>query len=123
MPSSVPRVAAALGFLAALGAGLCALSLSALSVLVAAQRPDPAIPDGDPCCGHPDTWNEVVQGVGYGAALGFVGGGLLLLAATLLAIAVTGRLPAWTARPSVRRLAVGWALLALVLLGWPLVTG
>ncbi len=122
MPFSVSRVAAALGFLSALAACLSALSLSAFSMLVAAQRPDPAIPDGDPCCGHPDTWGEVVQGVGYGVALSLIGGGLLLLAAILLAIAVTGRSPAWTARTSVRRLGVGWALVVLVLLAWPVVT-
>jgi hypothetical protein len=34
---------------------------SMLGVLIAAQRPDPEIPDGDPCCPHPDTWHEVAQ--------------------------------------------------------------
>ena len=42
---------------------------AALGVTVA-QTPNPDIADGDPCCGHPNTWIEVV--------LGFVGGVMLL---------------------------------------------
>jgi hypothetical protein len=30
---------------------------------IAVQAPDPFIPNGDPCCGHPDTWGEVAEGV------------------------------------------------------------
>jgi hypothetical protein len=46
-----------------------ALFLALLSVTVAAQHPDPTVADGDPCCGHPDTWGEVALGLLYGAML------------------------------------------------------
>ena len=42
--------------------------LALLAIAVSAQRPDPSIPDGDPCCGHPDTWAEVAGGLVYGFA-------------------------------------------------------
>jgi hypothetical protein len=32
-----------------------------LSAAIAAQRPDPAASDGDPCCPHPDTWGQVAD--------------------------------------------------------------
>ena len=54
-----------------------ALVLALLTVTVAAQQPDPTVPDGDPCCGHPDTWGEV--------AFGFVWAGMLVLAAVATA--------------------------------------
>jgi hypothetical protein len=37
---------------------------------ISAQAPDPSIPNGDPCCGHPDTWGEVAWGVAW--TLGYV---------------------------------------------------
>ncbi len=55
------RVAAALLCLPALAAGLWVSLLAMLYVGVAAQRPDPDVPDGDPCCGHPDTWGDVAR--------------------------------------------------------------
>jgi hypothetical protein len=30
---------------------------------IAAQKPDPTAPDGDPCCPTPDTWGEVASWV------------------------------------------------------------
>jgi hypothetical protein len=54
-----------------------ALFLTLLSVAVSAQQPDPTVPDGDPCCGHPDTWGEV--------ALGFVSAAMFLLGAGAVA--------------------------------------
>jgi MFS family permease len=80
------------------GAGALVLATfgSALVLLAAdyaAERPDPSVPDEDPCCGHPDTWGDVA-----GSAAGAIGGavaiGLLLSAACgLLWIAVRGRTP------------------------------
>jgi len=55
-----------------------ALFLTLLSVAVSAQQPDPTIPDGDPCCGHPDTWGAV--------ALGFVSAAMFLLGACAVAL-------------------------------------
>ena len=57
---SVGRMAAALGGAAlglfALWAGLWVLLVG----LGAGQAPDPFVDDGDPCCGHPDTWPQVL---------------------------------------------------------------
>jgi hypothetical protein len=41
-------------------------------------NPDPAL-DGDPCCGHPDTWGNVIVGGIHFAALAIVALGLLTL--------------------------------------------
>lgn len=54
-----------------------------LSGAVSAQAPDPFIADGDPCCGHPDTWGEVATGVAW--TLGLIGiDGLLIAGAVAL---------------------------------------
>jgi hypothetical protein len=42
--------------------------IALLNLGTAAERPDPTIPDGDPCCGHPDTWGEVAEGAAFGVA-------------------------------------------------------
>jgi hypothetical protein len=77
-----------------------------LIVLVAAQTPDPAEPDGDPCCSRPDTWAETAKWIGYAhlAALAFALG--VTLAVALVAWAARGR----GVRP--RRLALIPAVLA-----------
>jgi hypothetical protein len=41
--------------------------LGAFSFAVAMAWPDPDVPDGDPCCWHPDTWWEVARGTAFGA--------------------------------------------------------
>lgn len=49
---------------AAAGIGaVCMLFVGLYGLLAFPQRPDPAIPDGDPCCSHPDTWAEVRDGL------------------------------------------------------------
>jgi hypothetical protein len=45
--------------------------------------PNPAL-DGDPCCGHPDTWGDVLAGGIYFAATLSVALGLLAAAVTLV---------------------------------------
>lgn len=62
---------------------------------ISAQAPDPFIPDGDPCCGHPDTWGEVASGVAW--TLGFVLiDGLLIVGAVALFIwSATVTWPRW----------------------------
>jgi len=86
----------ALALLAALGIVLVALWGMLLAMLVggiSAQAPDPFIPSGDPCCGHPDTWGEV--GWGFVGTLGYVLADSLLwcLAAALISWAMTERWP------------------------------
>ena len=102
MPPGPPRVAAALGALVALVTGTMTLSLAAFSILVSAQRPDPRVPDGDPCCGHPDTWGQVAEGMAVGVVFGAVGLGLLALMAVLLTVALSGRAPGWARRRRAR---------------------
>lgn len=65
----------------------------------AAQAPDPFIENGDPCCGHPDTWGEVAAGVGWTLGSVLVDALLVCAGVALLAWATRGR---W---PRVRRLA------------------
>lgn len=86
-----------------------------LAVGISAQAPDPFVIDGDPCCGHPDTWGEVTEGAAWSL-------GLALIDALLAAVAVA--LVGWAAgrrRPRAKRLALlpGVALVAtgLVLAG------
>lgn len=58
---------------------------------IAAQRPDPDAPDGDPCCGVPDTWGEVVGTAAGAVASALVVGLLLAFAANLIHWALTSR--------------------------------
>jgi hypothetical protein len=68
-----------------------ALALAFLTVVVSAQHPDPTVPDGDPCCGHPDTWGEVALGLVFAAMLLLGAGAVAYLAVQLGRYAVSGR--------------------------------
>ena len=76
----------------------------ALSALLAAQTPDPSIPDGDPCCGHPDTWGEVASGLAWTFGLLLVDALLVYVAVGLLIWSVHARWPRLRCRRSDRRL-------------------
>ncbi|MBO9531978.1 MAG: hypothetical protein J7513_03275 [Solirubrobacteraceae bacterium] len=93
----------ALGVLLVL-AGLWSLAIP-LIVGVVPQSPNPYVMDGDPCCGIPDTWAEVREGVFWGWIWLFPGAVAITTGALLLAAAVRGRRPRW------RRLPVGVAAL------------
>ena len=82
-----------------------------LAVGISAQAPDPFVIDGDPCCGHPDTWGEVAEGAAWSLGLALLDALLVAVAVTLLSWAATRR------RPRLRRLALlpGGALLATAL--------
>lgn len=82
--------------------------IALLSVVVAAQHPDPAIPNGDPCCGHPDTWGEVVEGMAWGVGTLIAWAALVYVAVALGKYAATGATPPHGAR---RRLMIAAALL------------
>jgi hypothetical protein len=71
------RILAGLLAVASAAPIVMALFLALFNVAVSAQQPDPTVPDGDPCCGHPDTWGEV--------ALGFVSAAMFLLGASAVA--------------------------------------
>lgn len=75
-----------------------------LSALTSAQQPDPNKPDGDPCCGHPDTWGEVAAG------FGFAGGSIIACVAVAYLAVALGRFALEGETPSVRgrkRVAIG----------------
>lgn len=82
-----------------------------LSAGISAQAPDPFVADGDPCCGHPDTWGEVRVGIAWTLALVVVDGLLLCVAVALMSWATRDR---W---PQPRRLAwiPGGALVAAMI--------
>ena len=81
------------------------------AVAVSAQAPDPFVIDGDPCCGHPDTWGEVAEGAAWALGLALLDGLLVALAVTLLFWAANRRRP----RPKRLALLPGGALLATAL--------
>ena len=68
---AVARAAAGIAGLVAVLFGLWGTLWVLFAGAVSIAVPDPSIPDGDPCCGHPDTWGEVAEGVAWtlGAAL------------------------------------------------------
>lgn len=112
-------VAALLG-LGLLAAALAGLALVLFSIGLAAQMPDPQIPDGDPCCGHPDTWGEVATGLAWGGAYLVIDGMLFSGAAAMLRWAWVGR---W---PSLRRLSwmpAGCLTLGLLVVGIGFISG
>ena len=81
------------------------------------QRPDPTVPDGDPCCGHPDTWGDVVIGGLYGL-VALVGVGALTYVGWRLGhYAMTGRTP--TACEMHR----GWVATCIVMIACAAVIG
>jgi len=116
MRSVAVRAAGVLGAVAALALAWFPFWLTLLTVAVAAQRPDPAVPDGDPCCGHPDTWGEVAGGLAFGLLSGVVTAGLLAGAAACAAVAALGRPPRWTSGRRARRVVTGWAVVLVVAL-------
>jgi hypothetical protein len=64
-----------------------------LIAAISSQAPDPFIVDGDPCCGHPDTWGEVAGGVAWALGLVLLDALLVCLAVALLRFAATARWP------------------------------
>ena len=110
----------ALAVLAAIGLLLVAaynLLLIAFFAAVSLTPPDPAIPDGDPCCTSPDTWAEVGFGLMWTLTFVAIEGLILALVSGLVWYAAAGRWPAW------RHLAlvpVATVVLAAVLIAIPL---
>jgi hypothetical protein len=130
--SRARRAAAALLALPFLAAGAWVSLLAVLFGGVAAQWPDPRVPDGDPCCGHPDTWGEVAEGLASAAATGYVSLALAATGVLLAVFAARGSLPAAVrTRPQAVRVAAAlclalaasvpgsWLLLALAAGDYP----
>ena len=91
MGRSAARILAGLLAVASAAPIVMALLLALFSVVVSAQQPDPTVPDGDPCCGHPDTWGEVAVGFVYAAMFLVGAGAAAYLAVQLGRYAVSGR--------------------------------
>jgi len=62
-----------------------------LSVGIGVQAPDPFIPNGDPCCGHPNSWGEVAEAAVGGVVASAVVGALAGLGASLIWWGARGR--------------------------------
>ena len=73
------RVAAALACLPLIVLGLWVSLFALIAFSVGAQRPDPTVLDGDPCCGYPDTWGDVARALSFGVAIGYVAVALALV--------------------------------------------
>jgi hypothetical protein len=91
----VLRAAAAVLAVALGLAALWGLAWITFSGLMSAQAPDPSIPSGDPCCGHPDTWGEVASGVAFTLGLIVIDGLLIAAAVALYAWSRSGAWPRW----------------------------
>jgi hypothetical protein len=85
------RIVAGLLVIASAAPIVMALALALFSGVVAAQQPDPTVRDGDPCCGHPDTWGEVALGFGWAAMLVLGAVAMVYVAVRLGNYAVSGR--------------------------------
>ncbi|MBA2514964.1 MAG: hypothetical protein H0V26_11670 [Solirubrobacterales bacterium] len=84
--------------------------IALLNIAVSTQPPDPTIPNGDPCCWHPDTWVEVAGGIALGIGTLVAWAALIYTVVALVRFALTGKTPANRQR---RRLTISASLLAL----------
>jgi hypothetical protein len=66
-----------------------------LAMSVAAERPDPEIPDGDPCCTHPDTWSEVADGAFAALSVASIDALVFTCGLACALYARNGRWPSW----------------------------
>ena len=64
-----------------------------LGIGMGAQLPDASVPDGDPCCGHPDTWFETILLTGAGLIWALVCAAVLALSVATFWWAIKGRPP------------------------------
>lgn len=117
------RLAGLAVVLAALAAAWFPFWFALLMIAVGAQGPDKDVPDGDPCCGHPDSWSESAEYVGTGALAGVTAAGLLALAAAGTVALVEGRAPRWIRGRRARRLAAVWTVATLAAAGLLLASG
>ena len=89
----VPRPAAAAFTLLAAATAVAAGGLAWWGLSALAATPDPRVPDGDPCCTHPDTWGDIAESAGVGAALAVAAVGMAVAAFASARYAVTSQPP------------------------------
>ncbi len=68
-----------------------------LGIGIGAQTPDGRVPDGDPCCPHPDTWLETISWTGVGLLWAIVCAAVIAACVAVLWWVAKAR------RPSLRR--------------------
>jgi hypothetical protein len=113
----IARAVAGIGGLIALPASLYGSLFVLLIALFAVETPDPSIADGDPCCGHPDTWGEVAEGIGWGLGAALVDALMFTSAVALLSYAGRGR---WPSLPVLAAIAASGVLMTAGLIGYAL---
>lgn len=85
--------------------------------VIAAQKPDPTAPDGDPCCATPDSWGEVASWVAGALVVAALAGALVVAALDVALLAAGVAFVWWALRqrwPSRGKLAVASALAAVI---------
>lgn len=94
MSSRAPdRIVAAVAGLVLAAVAAYGTMLLVFLVAGAGEAPDPYVPDGDPCCGHPDTWGDVAWGGVWSLVLAVVVSLPAGCALALLSFAVRTRWP------------------------------
>ncbi len=86
-PTVGGRLLGALAGAALIGLFAMGSAISFFGLVVYAQVPDARVPDGDPCCPHPDTW---------WAAIGGATSGVVALAACTAALSAAIALIYWS---------------------------
>lgn len=83
-----------------------------LFVFVGLERPDPTVPDGDPCCGHPNSCAESATYLGYAALWAVLAAGPLTLASAAAWAIVHGAVPPALLTRRSARVAACWLVAA-----------
>jgi hypothetical protein len=89
------RVVAFISSLVVLAAAAWGALFVFLAADYAAKAPDPSVSDGDPCCGTPDTWGEVLEGTAGSLLFAVMDGVIVALGISLLSWGIRNRRPRW----------------------------
>ena len=120
MYRAVARAVAGIAGLVAVLAGLQGILFLLFFAAVSAQVPDPTIPDGDPCCGHPDTWGEVADGIAWTLGSALAVSLIFTIAVALCSYAGRGRS---VSLPALAAIAASGVLMTAGLIGYTLAWG
>jgi len=90
---ALARAAAGVVAVALLWPVAIGIAWTLLMFAIAAVRPDPTVPDGDPCCGYPDNWAEVAAVAAQGVVLAAITVSLMYVTITFAGFAIKGERP------------------------------
>jgi len=93
VPWTAARTAAAAFALLAGATALSASAFAAWELSALWATPDPDVPDGDPCCVHPDTWGDIAESAAWGALFAVAAVGMACAAFASARYAATSRPP------------------------------